>query len=313
MTPGKPNHFKRSSFVSVPLTRISWISLFLLSASLMSAQAEDTPRSSMRKGLKAYKSGDYTNAVSQLTKATLEFPAIANYNLGNTLYRNGEYEAAEKAYNEALRTTDFELQAHAYFNRGNALLARTTILTEPEQIGLAAELAFQAIDMYEKAILLDPKDLDAKCNYEKAQKLRLQLEYTKGKWLFDQAEALLQEYKAKEAQTHYQQARVQFEHVLENVEPNHAESKQYLPKVTERLAMLAKAVTDAEQDLKIAIQQINDYQYMLAAQRLNTETDDRKYAFDIKPDLKKSYEETIQKNQSVLKIIQDLSNLNIVE
>ena len=77
--------------------------------------------------------------------------------------------------------------------------------------------------------------------------------------------------------------------------------------------MLKRAVDDAEHDLEVALQYIEDYQYMLAAQRLTTETDERKYAFDIKPDLKKKYEETIQKNQEVLKIIQELSNLNIVE
>ena len=76
---------------------------------------------------------------------------------------------------------------------------------------------------------------------------------------------------------------------------------------------LIQAKLGAEQDLEIALRQIKDYQYMLAAQRLTTETDERKYAFDIKPDLKKMYEETIQKNQEILKIIRELSSLNIVE
>jgi hypothetical protein len=52
---------------------------------------------------------------------------------------------------------------------------------------------------------------------------------------------------------------------------------------------------------------------MLAAQRLTTATDERRYAFDIKPDLRKEYEETIQKNDEVLQIIRELSTLNIVE
>jgi len=283
---------------------------FFMSAT---ASAEDTPRSAMRKGLKAYRAGDYTNAVEMLEKTALEFPAIGNYNLGNAQYRAADFEAAAEAFNEALRTTDLELQAKAYFNRGNALLARTTILTGPEQIGLAAELAFRAADLYEKAILLNPADLDSKRNYEKALHLWLTLEFNQGKWSYDRAEELLKEYKAKDAKTHYRQAKKQFEHILENVDPNHGPAQHYLPNVVERLEMLALSVEAAEHDLKTALRQIEDYQYMLAVQRLTTETDERKYAFDIKPDLKKRYEETIQKNQAVLKIIRELSSLNIVE
>lgn len=285
---------------SVLLRVVPWLLISMVS------HAEDTPRSSMRKGLKSYKAGDYTNAVQTLEKTALEFPAIGNYNLGNAQYRLGDYETATESFNEALRTTDLEVQAKAYFNRGNAMLAQTTALTGQEQIGKAIELSFQAMDMFEKSILLAPEDIEAKQNFERAQQLRLKLEYNLGSWYFDQAESLLQEYKAKDAQTNYRQAKKQFEHILENVDSNHGESAQYVPRIEERLEMLDLAVEAAEYDLKVALQQIEDYQYMLAVQRLTTETDERKYAFDIKPDLKKQYEETIQKNQDVLKIIEDL-------
>ncbi len=287
--------------------------IIILSCHSVTVRAEETPRSAMRKGLKAFKAGDYSNAVPLLEKTVLEFPDTGNYNLGNANYRLGDYEKAAANYNEALRTTDLALQANAYFNRGNALLARTTTMTGNEQIGMAIECAFQAVDMYEKAILLDPGDLAAKQNYERAAELRLQLEYNLGKWYYDQAESLLQEYKAKDAQTNYRKARKQFEHILADIDPNHAESEEYLPKVKERLDMLTRAVEEAQRDLDVALQQIDDYQYMLAAQRLTTLTDERKYAFDIKPDLKKKYEETIQKNDEVLKIIKELTTLNIVE
>jgi tetratricopeptide (TPR) repeat protein len=287
-----------------PIMKVAPLIILLLAA--LSVQAEDTPRSSMRKGLKAYKAGDYTNAVQQLEKTALEFPTIGNYNLGNALYRNGDFEAAADAYNEALRTTDLDLQANAYFNRGDALLARTTALTKTEEINMAIELSFQAMDMFEKAMLLKPDDLEAKQNFERAGNLRLQLEYNLGRWYFDQAEELLPQYKAKDAKKNYQLAKKQFQHILEDVDPNHAESLQVLPKIEERLEMLALAVEAAQIDLKTALQYISDYQYMLAAQRLTTETDERKYAFDLKPDLKKQYEEVIKKNQEILKIIQDL-------
>ena len=275
--------------------------------------AEETPRSAMRKGLKAYRNGDFTNAVELLEKTVLEFPAVGNYNLANALYRMGEFEQAEEHYTEALRTTDVELQADAYSNRGNALRARTTTMTGNEQIGMASECAFQAMDMYEKAILLDPNDLAAKQNYERARLLWLTLEFNRGKWYYEQAETLLSEFKAKDARTNYRNARQQFEHILADIDPTHAESQQYLPKIGERLDMLERAVTEAQQDLETALRQIDEYQYTLAAQRLTKQSDERKYAFDIEPELRKQYEETIQKNQDVLKIIQDLSSLNIVQ
>ncbi|MEN7972315.1 MAG: hypothetical protein ABFR47_00620 [Verrucomicrobiota bacterium] len=289
------------------------LTVAILIAATSTVHAEDTPRSSMRKGLRAYKRGNYTNAVQHLEKTALEFPSTGNYNLGNAQYRAHDYEAAAASYNEALRTTDLKLQAKAYFNRGNALLARTTALTGPEQISVAIELSFQAMDMFEKSILLTPEDLKAKQNFERAQQLRLKLEYNLGKWYFDQAEALLQEYKAKDAQTNYRQAKQQFEHILQNVDPNHGEAAQYLPKVEKRLEMLKQAVETTEHNLEIALQYIEDYQYMLAAQRLTTETDERRYAFDIKPDLKKNYKETIEKNYQIWNIVKLDNSLNIVE
>ncbi|MEI6890748.1 MAG: tetratricopeptide repeat protein [Pontiella sp.] len=292
--------FKESPF----LLRVALVTVLLGSA--LTVYAEDSPRASMRKGLKAYQNGDYTNAISQLKKTIVEFPDRGNFNLGNAHYRAGDFETAEHSFNEALRSGDLELQAMAYFNRGNALLARTTALTQTEQINLAIELAFQATDMYEKAILLQPDDLEAKQNFERAGQLRLQLEYNLGRWYFEQAEQLLPQYKAKNAQQNYRLAQKQFKHILANVDPTHSESQHYLPLIHERLDMLALAVETAEIDLKTALLYIYDFQYMLAAQRLTTETDERKYAFDLKPDLKKRYEETIQKNQEILKIIEDL-------
>ena len=41
------------------------------------------------------------------------------------------------------------LQADAYYNRGNALLAQTTELTEPEDIDTAIQLAFEALEQFE--------------------------------------------------------------------------------------------------------------------------------------------------------------------
>jgi len=160
---------------------------------------------------------------------------------------------------------------------------------------------------------LAPDDLAAKRNFERARNLRIKLEFNRGKWLYDQAESLLKEFKAKDAKKNYLQAKTQFEHILNDIDPNQNKSKQYLKNVEDRLEMLRKAVEETEQNLATAIQQIKDYQYILAAQRLVAMTDSRKYAFDLKPDLKKKYEETVKKDQEVLKIIKELSTLNQIQ
>ena len=83
--------------------RVSACICVCLWALVSAVHAEDTPRSSMRKGLKAYKTGDYTNAVEHLEKTVLEFPSIGNYNLGSAQYRMGDYKAADESFSEALR------------------------------------------------------------------------------------------------------------------------------------------------------------------------------------------------------------------
>lgn len=277
-----------------------------------SAYAGDTARAYMRQGLKAYNVENYDDALTHFKKASAEFPHVSAYNLGNTYYRMGDYAQATNSYHKALESDDLELQAQVYYNLGNALLepVAATNYAERVEVDQAVELTVEASEMFENALRLNPNDLAAKQNYERSLLRRTELELNLGKYIFDQAESLLQEYKAKEAQGKYIEARNQFERILAEINPTHAEAKQYLPKIEERLNMLERAVESAENDLQIALQQIDDYQYVLAAQRLMDDSDERKYAFDIKPELKKKYEETIQKNQEIIQIIENLSSLN---
>ena len=298
--------FRRSSALAL-------VVLLAFGFSPFDARAEETPRSAMRKAIRAYKSGDYSNAVEYLKKTAAEFPGIGNYDLGNALYRSGDYAAAADAFEEALRSTDLTLQQMAYYNLGNALLARTTTLTDPGQIVQASALAFKALDAYEKAILLDPEDLDAKRNFEKAFRLWANLEFNRGKWLYDQADSLLKQFKAKDAKRDLLLAKKQFAHVLADVDPNHAQATAYLKNVEEKLDMLDRAVEAAKFDLETARKQIDDYQYAMAARRLSTQTPERRYAFDLQPELKKKYEELLKKDGDVLKILSRHSDRNLAE
>ena len=290
----------------------------IISAMLLAvipAHASDSARSFLRKGVKAYEKENYSEAVQFFEKAAPSFPAEANFDLGNAYYRMNDFEQATNCYHKALETDDLELQAQAYYNLGNAVLSAVNITNYAEKASVekAVDQVLEAMELYESSLRLEPENPEAKQNLERAMLRRLDMEFEVGKSLFDQGEALLSEFKAKEAQTHYTDARTQFEHILADIDPNNAESKQFLPKIEERLSMLERAVQSAEQDLEAAYQLIRDYQYRLAAQRLATESDDRKYAFDLKPELKKKYEETIQKNQEILSIIEGLSTQNTVE
>ncbi len=277
-------------------------------------QAREPPRASMSKGLKAYKAGDYTNAVGYFEKAVSNFPAIGRYNLGTAHYRLGEFEAAAGAFNEALHSPDLGLHAAALYNRGCALLAQTAALSGPEQISTAVALVFEALGQFEKTLLLDPGNLHAKQNLERAQRLWLKIELNLGIWLFDRAEGLLAASKAKEAREHYRKAQQQFIRILEEIDSQHTESGRLLPIANERLAMLDRAVATVRADLATALQLVDDYQYVLADKLLAAETDKRKYAFDMDEDLKNRFKETIERNQQVLQIVQELfEDINTVQ
>ena len=268
--------------------------------------AEESPRASMKKGLRAYQSGVYTNAVESLKKTVLTYPDLGHYNLGATYFKQNAFKEAATHFQEALRSTDLSLQADAYYNCGNALLAQTTQLTGPEDIVTAIQLAFEAMEQFEFSLRLKPDKLDAKQNYERAAQLRLALEFNRGKWLFDHAEKCLQETQAKQAREHYLQAQQQFEKILTEINPRHPEATRLLPRAKERIAMLAQAVTDAQTGLTQALRLIQDYQYLLAANILVRESIERNYAFDINPELKTRYEQTLQKNQQIITIVKDL-------
>ena len=280
--------------------------LFILLINAYTTLAEESPRATMKKGLRAYQSGAYTNAVKSLKKTVLTYPDLGHYNLGNAYFKQHAFKEAATHFQEALRSTELPLQADAYYNRGNALMAQTTQLTGPEEIVTAAQLAFEAMEQFEFSLRLESDKMDAKQNYERAAQLRLSLEFKRGKWLFDRAEKSLQETQAKQAREHYQQAQQQFEKILTVIDPIHPEATRLLSRTNERLAMLAQAIADAQTDLTQALRLIQDYQYLLAANILVRESAGRTYAFDIQPELKTSYEQTLQKNQHIITIVTDL-------
>jgi hypothetical protein len=133
--------------------------------------------------VQAYRGGDYSNAFQTLEKTAEKFPDLGNYNRGNVLYRQKNFQGSEKSFADAAaQTTDHPLKQKALYNRGTALLAGCTgdLKVAPEQqLDAKIAAATQAAGLFEQALLLKPDDLDAKQNLERALNLKKQLEQQK--------------------------------------------------------------------------------------------------------------------------------------
>ncbi len=155
--------------------------VFLLSNGISPVSA-DTPRASMQRGLREYQDQRFAEAADAFRQAAEEAadtrldPARAHFNHANALFQQGRYEDAAHAYQDALRSTDLTLQQTAHFNRGNALLSMAEHLAGEQQYDTAKTFAEHALDSYRNALTLEPRDHDAKVNYELADRLREELE-----------------------------------------------------------------------------------------------------------------------------------------
>ncbi|MCX6900854.1 MAG: VWA domain-containing protein [Verrucomicrobia bacterium] len=108
---------------------------------------------------------------SSLSAADITEPPPKLYNEGNAIYRQKQFDAAAKAYQQSLVTQDTALQQRAFYNLGNACYRQADPLETPDP-KQAEELFKQAVTCYDSALALDPKDGDAAFN-KKLVELRL--------------------------------------------------------------------------------------------------------------------------------------------
>ncbi len=113
-----------------------------------------------KKGAEAYNKGEYKKALDYYTKAQLDSPdkPEISYNLGNTQYKNGDFDASLAHYNAALKTDNKSLKQKIRFNMGNAYFRKNEY--------------DKSIKEYEEALRLDPSDDDAKKNIEFVKKMK---------------------------------------------------------------------------------------------------------------------------------------------
>lgn len=140
------------------------ISVALLAFCLFIGQPSQTAaasyRANMKNGLKAYSEGDYQTALKFFADAQLEDPGKTDilYNIGNTYYKIGDYDAAIYHFKEALKSEDDALRKKALYNLGNASYRK--------------QMLEEALKNYEEALKIDPEDRQTKENIEFVKKLQ---------------------------------------------------------------------------------------------------------------------------------------------
>lgn len=113
----------------------------------------------VRRGNRDFKKENYREADIDYRKALVKdsTSVAANYNLANTLYRQGDMEQARKMLDRVKETAPAtEAAADYYYNLGDVAIAQQDWQT--------------AVDALEQSLLRNPGDLQAKENYIYAKK-----------------------------------------------------------------------------------------------------------------------------------------------
>ena len=122
----------------------------------MQAQVD---RKDVRRGNRDFKKENWREAEIDYRKALVKdsLSVAANYNLANTLYREGDFEQARKVMETVKDVAPASASAADYFyNLGDA--------------AIACEDWQAAVDAFKESLLRNPGDLDAKENYIYAKK-----------------------------------------------------------------------------------------------------------------------------------------------
>ena len=151
------------------MKRLMILILALVSAVTVSAQ---TDRKEVRAGNRAFRKGDFRKSEIDYRRAVLKdsLSVAAQYNLASSLYRQDDYEGAQKALSSIAETVSavetVGTKADFYFNQGDVALAQKDYAS--------------AVKSFRQSLLLRPDDMDAKENYIYAKEMLRQSQDNQG-------------------------------------------------------------------------------------------------------------------------------------
>ena len=151
------------------MKRLMILILALASAVTVSAQ---TDRKEVRAGNRAFRKGNFRKSEIDYRRAVLKdsLSVAAQYNLASSLYRQDDYEGAQKALSSIAETVSgieaAGTKADFYFNQGDVALAQKDYAS--------------AVKSFRQSLLLRPDDMDAKENYIYAKEMLRQSQDNQG-------------------------------------------------------------------------------------------------------------------------------------
>jgi len=120
------------------------------------ATVGDPVASKAEKARQHYERGEYEEALQAYQGAQVENPdsPLLHFNVGDALFKMGDYETALKEFEQALAGEGENLQPKTLYNMGNALYQQQEFQ--------------KAVEAYRQGLELDSSDQDAKVNLELA-------------------------------------------------------------------------------------------------------------------------------------------------
>lgn len=165
------------------------------------------PRAHMKAGAEKFQRGQFAEAAEAFRLAAETAgqkqldPAVARFNRGVALFRQGDYEQALQAFLEAAVTTDLDLQALAYYNAACARLRQFEVALERQEGASLERYLAEAVAFLDRSLLLKPDQADARHQLEYVLSLQesLALALVRLEEALGRAETLIAQHRFEEA------------------------------------------------------------------------------------------------------------------